>query len=408
MGTTRGYELRVVLLLGLAYGFAYFDRMALTFVSPFVIADLGLSNFEVSALGAGLSATWALGALVFGLLSDRMGRRKPFLLVAMVVFSLCSIMSGLSQGFWQLFASRVVMGAAEGPFLPICLAIIIAASAEKRRGLNAGIVQNVFGAVMGTAIAPIVLVAIAEEWSWRAAFLVAGVPGLILAVLIWRLIDEPEGVPGNDAAPKTLGLKLLRERNIWLCSLISCLLVGWVVVGSIFYPLYLVGPRALEPATMATVMAALGLCPAIGGVLVTWISDRVGRRPPLIGFSLLMATSPMVMLWFDGSMALFTALLFVGWIGMGVFPLFMGVIPGETLGRGLAATAMGLVVCIGELTGGVFAPLVAGWLADTAGLDLPMLIMIGLALTAAVVSLGLRESNPAVLRRQGALEGEFA
>ncbi len=402
MTATRAYELRVVLLLGLAYGFAYFDRMALTFVSPFVIEDLGLSNFEVSALGAGLSATWALGALVFGLLSDRMGRRKPFLLVAMVVFSLCSILSGLSQGFWQLFAARVVMGAAEGPFLPICLAIIIAASAERRRGLNAGIVQNVFGAILGTAIAPVVLVWLAEEWSWRVAFLMAGVPGLVLALLIWRFIDEPPDTRDPDAPHASLGLALLKERNIWLCSLISCLLVGWVVVGSIFYPLYLVGPRGLEPGTMSGVMAALGLCPAIGGVLVTWISDRVGRRPPLVGFAVLMATSPMVMLWFDAPLALFTALLFIGWIGMGVFPLFMGVIPGETLARGLAATAMGLVVCIGELTGGVFAPLVAGWLADAAGLQLPMYIMIGLAGTAALVALGLRETNPAVLRRREA------
>ena len=402
MGTTRGYELRVVLLLGLAYGFAYFDRMAMTFVSPFVIEDLGLSNFEVSALGSGLSLTWALGALVFGLLSDRMGRRKPFLLVAMVVFSLCSILSGLSQGFWQLFAARVVMGAAEGPFLPICLAIIIAASAERRRGLNAGIVQNVFGAILGTAVAPIVLVWMAEEWSWRFAFLMAGVPGLILAVLIWRFIDEPAGQRDPDAPKVRLGVDLLRERNIWLCSLISCLLVGWVVVGAIFFPLYLVGPRGLEPATMAKVMAALGLCPAIGGVLVTWISDRVGRRPPLIFFSMLMATSPMAMLWFDGPWGLLTAMLFVGWIGMGVFPLFMGVIPGETLGHAMAATAMGLVVCIGELTGGVIAPLVAGWLADTAGLELPMYIMIGLSGIAALVALGLRETNPAVLRQRAA------
>jgi len=400
MGTKRGYELRVVLLLGLAYGFAYFDRMALSFVSPFVIEELGLSNFEVSALGSGLSATWALGALIFGLMSDRMGRRKPFLLVAMVVFSLCSILSGLSQGFWQLLAARMVMGAAEGPFLPICLAIIIAASAEKRRGLNAGIVQNVFGAILGTAIAPVVLVWLAEEFSWRFAFLVAGIPGLILALLIWRFIDEPDNARDPDAPRPSLGLDLLRERNIWLCSLISCLLVGWVVVGSIFFPLYLVGPRGFEPATMAGVMAALGFCPAIGGVLVTWLSDKIGRRPPLIGFSILMATSPMAMLWFDAPLPVFTAALFVGWVGMGVFPLFMGVIPGETLAKGLAATAMGLVVCIGELTGGVFAPLVAGWLADTAGLQLPMFIMIGLAGTAALVSLGLRETNPVVLRRR--------
>lgn len=408
MDTNRGYELRVVLLLGLAYGFAYFDRMALSFVSPFVIEELGLSNFQVSALGSGLSATWALGALVFGLLSDRLGRRKRFLLVALVVFSLCSILSGLSQGFWQLLAARMVMGAAEGPFLPICLAIIIAASAERRRGLNAGIVQNVFGAIIGTAIAPVVLVWMAEEYSWRFAFLMAGVPGLILAVLIWRFIDEPKPASESDARPATLGLALLKERNIWLCSLISCLLVGWVVVGSIFYPLYLVGPRALEPATMAMIMAALGLCPAIGGVLVTWISDRVGRRPPLIGFSVLMASSPAVMLWLDAPLPLFTAALFVGWIGMGVFPLFMGVIPGESLGRGLAATAMGLVVCIGELTGGVFAPLVAGWLADASGLALPMVIMIALAGASALVSLGLKETNPAVLRGRGVMAGEFA
>lgn len=402
MGTKRSYELRVVLLLGLAYGFAYFDRMALSFVSPFVIEELGLSNFEVSALGSGLSATWALGALIFGLMSDRLGRRKPFLLVALVVFSLCSILSGLSQGFWQLLAARMVMGAAEGPFLPICLAIIIAASAEKRRGLNAGIVQNVFGAIMGTAIAPVVLVWLAEEFSWRFAFLVAGIPGLVLALLIWRFIDEPESARDPDAPRPSLGLDLLKERNIWLCSLISCLLVGWVVVGSIFFPLYLVGPRGFEPATMAGVMAALGFCPAIGGVLVTWLSDKIGRRPPLIGFSVLMATSPMAMLWFDAPLPVFTAALFVGWVGMGVFPLFMGVIPGETLAKGLAATAMGLVVCIGELTGGVFAPLVAGWLADTAGLQLPMFIMIGLAGTAALVSLGLRETNPVVLRRREA------
>jgi MFS family permease len=153
---------------------------------------------------------------------------------------------------------------------------------------------------------------------------------------------------------------------------------------------------------MAKVMAALGLCPAIGGVLVTWISDRVGRRPPLIFFSMLMATSPMAMLWFDGPWGLLTAMLFVGWIGMGVFPLFMGVIPGETLGQAMAATAMGLVVCIGELTGGVIAPLVAGWLADTAGLELPMYIMIGLSGIAALVALGLRETNPAVLRQRAA------
>ena len=187
-GETGRYELRVLLLLGLAYGFAYFDRMSMTFLAPFVQKDLSLSNEEIGWLGSGLSATWALGAYFVGRWSDSIGRRKPFLLGALVLFSFCSVLSGLSWSFGTLFATRVVMGAAEGPFLPICLAILVAASAESRRGLNAGIVQNAFGSIIGTALAPLVLVRVAEAFGWREAFFIAGIPGLILAVLIWRFI----------------------------------------------------------------------------------------------------------------------------------------------------------------------------------------------------------------------------
>ena len=88
----------------------------------------------------------------------------------MVVFSLCSVLSGLANSYWTLFAARLVMGAVEGPFLPICLAILTAVTAQKRRGLNAGIIQNFFGSVIGTSLAPIVLVPLAA-----AVFLARGV-----------------------------------------------------------------------------------------------------------------------------------------------------------------------------------------------------------------------------------------
>ena len=201
-----GYEVRVVVLLGLAFGFAYFDRMAMTFLSPYVVKDLGLNNTQVGALGSGVSVTWALGAYLIGRWSDAVGKRKPFLLAFMVIFSFCSVLSGLSATFGTLFASRVVMGAVEGPFLPICLAIIAAASAEARRGLNVGIVQNFFGSLIGTALAPIILVAIADAWSWRYAFYLAGIPGLILAVLIRRLINA-----GGNEAREAAGAKTGRS-----------------------------------------------------------------------------------------------------------------------------------------------------------------------------------------------------
>jgi predicted MFS family arabinose efflux permease len=397
----RGYELRVLVLLGLAFGFAYFDRMALTFLAPFVQADLDLSNEELGWANSGLSLTWALGAFLIGRWSDLIGRRKPFLIGALLLFSACSVLSGLSWSFESLLATRVVMGAAEGPFLPICLAIMAAASGPTRQAINAGIVQNVFGPIVGTSLASFALVRIADAYDWQAAFFVAGIPGLILAVLIWRYVDEPAPAPrpaGSAAEPPARAL--LAHRNIVVCSLVSACAVGSIVVGSIFMPLYLDGPRGYDNETWSNVMTVVGFCPAVGAIVVALLSERIGRKPPLIAFAFLMALAPAALLWFEGHVVLLAALMFVSWMGLGTFPLFMGVIPTETVGRARAATAMGLVVMMGELSGGVFAPPLAGRFADQYGLEVALHIQGALALGAGLAALFVVETNPRILARR--------
>jgi predicted MFS family arabinose efflux permease len=193
---------------------------------------------------------------------------------------------------------------------------------------------------------------------------------------------------------------MLRNRNIAICSLLSCLMVGSLVIGSIFLPLFFTGPRGWEPSTMSWVMAVLGLTPGLGGVLVSWISDKVGRRPPMIAGCFLAAICPFAALWFGGSIPALTVVMFASWLGIGVFPLFMGLVPAETLGHAGAATAMGLVVGIGELSGGFLGPLIGGKLADVYGLEAPLLIQAALALAAGVVAFGLVETNPRTLARR--------
>ena len=407
VGVPARYELRVLVLLGLAFGFAYFDRMALTFLAPFVQDDLGLSNEEIGWANSGLSFTWALGAYLIGRWSDLIGRRKPFLIGALLLFSLCSVLSGFAWSFGTLLATRIVMGVAEGPFLPICLAIMAAASSPQRQALNAGIVQNVFGPIVGTSLASYALVRIATTYDWHAAFYIAGIPGLVLALLIWRFIDEPPPAPQAVQASQRSSLLptgLLAQRNILLCSLVSVGAVGSIVIGSIFMPLYLDGPRGYDDLTWSNVMAVVGICPAVGAIVVALLSDRIGRKPPLIAFTFLMVLAPAALLWFQGSVELLTVLMFVSWMGLGTFPLFMGVIPTETVGRARAATAMGLVVMIGELTGGVFGPPIAGRLADSYGLEVALYAQGLLALFAGAAALFVVETNPRVLARRGLAE----
>jgi MFS family permease len=286
----------------------------------------------------------------------------------------------------------------------VCLAIIAAASAESRRGVNTGIVQNFFGSLIGTAIAPIVLVWLATNFGWRTAFYISGIPGLILALLIWRFIREPEAPPRPAVRERQqlIPWSMFRQRNVVVCSVVSCLMVGSLVIGSIFLPLYFTGPAGWEPGTMGWVMAVLGLTPGIGGVAVAWLSDKIGRRPPLIFGCFLAVVCPLAALYFDGPIPLLTAIMFVGWLGIGVFPLFMGVIPGESMPRKYAATAMGLVVCVGEIAGGTLLVLLAGAVADaTNSLSSAILMMAACGAIGCVLCFFLVETAP-VKARAGA------
>ena len=404
------YENGLLLLLGLTFGFLFFDRNAASFLTPFIAPELKLNNTQIGLLGSALSITWAISAYVFGALSDRSGVRKPFLLASVVLFSLCSFLSGIADSFGVLLASRLLMGLAEGPFLPIAMTIMVMASTEKRRGLNMGVLQNFFSNLLGSFVAPLVLVAIAEHYNWRTSFFIAGVPGLVCALLIAKYVREPARAPpprANVAVASTeprMGLlQMLRVRNVWLCVLISIVMVPWMVLAWTFMPVFYVNYRHFTPSDMSILMSVLGACAALGAFVVPALSDRFGRKPIMIGFSFLGALCPLAALYYSGPFLVLAALVFIGWLASGVFPLFMGTIPAESTSPRNIATAMGLVVGIGEIAGGFGLPTLAGRIADHTSLAAPMLMQMGCALVAGVLSMFLIETAPAKLQRRSVL-----
>jgi hypothetical protein len=90
--------------------------------------------------------------------------------------------------------------------------------------------------------------------------------------------------------------------------------------------------------------------------------------------------------------------MFIGWTATGAFPLFMGVIPGESIARKYAASAMGLVVCVGEILGGTAIVSAAGPLADRWGDTVPLFMQVGCAVIGGLLCLFLVETAPAKVR----------
>ncbi|MFV3092046.1 MFS transporter [Pseudomonas sp. GW6] len=398
------YENVLLCVLFLSFGFVFFDRLALSFLFPFLQDELQLNNSHLGMLSSALALAWAISGVVVGAWSDRRGIRKPILIVAVILFSLCSAMSGLVGGFLSLLLFRIIMGLAEGPILPISQSLMVEASSPHRRGLNMGLLHGSAAGLLGAVIGPPVLIALAEAFGWRQAFIASVIPGLLIAWLIWRYVkpDQLRQVPSEtrEKAQKVSILGLLKQRNILLCTLISCMLVTWFVVLISFTPTFLMNTRGFSASTMGTLMSCLGAAWVVWGFVVPAISDRIGRRPTLVLFSLIAATCPMVLLYAPDATSL-GVLLLLTYTGLGCFTLFMATVPAETVPRGYIATALGLVMGLGELAGGFVAPTVAGFAADRFGLPIVMWISCASALIAAFIALFLRETAPAVLQRRG-------
>ncbi|RIV83000.1 MFS transporter [Aurantiacibacter xanthus] len=402
---SRRYQILLVSLLCLNFGILFFDRNALNFLMPFIQPELGLSYTEVGLLGSALSLTWALAAIFVGWLSDKTGKRKILILVSTLIFSVCSVVSGLATGFLMLLGARLLMGLSEGGVMPISHAMVAHEVEPKHRGMAMGVTQNLGSSILGSSVAPLVLVPIALAYGWRNAFFIAAIPGLISALLIWLFVIERKLPPRPVSAPgsKPPLLEVASERNVIVCALLAILLVAYLVVTWAFMPLVLVQLRGYSESDAAWLMAVLGIASAVCGFLVPALSDRLGRRPVMVGFTLSGVILPLGALLFDGAFVAMAVIFFAGWAFNGIFPMFMATVPAESVDPARAATAMGIVMGVGEVLGGVLAPTIAGSLSDAYGLQAVCWLLVALALGGTLVALALRETAPGVLARRSAL-----
>ena len=412
--SSRAYQVGLVTLLSVNFGIVFFDRNALGFLMPFVQPELHLSDTQVGLFASALSLTWSCAAFGIGFVSDRTGSRKGLLVITTLVFSACSFFSGIAWSFAVLLAARLLMGAAEGGIMPISQAIIAAEVRPGLRGLAMGVTQNFGSNLLGSFVAPVVLTAFAAAHGWRHAFYLAGIPGLVMALLIWWFLKEPQDEsapsaqrPVQHAAPAAAAAAAqpsvraaLAERNVVLCMLMAIVLVSYLVVCWQFMPLYLTKVRHYDPGTESWLMGTLGISATVGAFVVSGLSDRIGRRPLMIAMPLIGVVLPLGALYYSGSVWVLAALFFVGWGLNGIFPLFMATVPSESVDPHLRATVLGLCMGTGEVVGGVLSPTVAGFAADRVGLAAAVWMMLAFAIGGFLLALGIRETAPRALARR--------
>lgn len=395
---TRSFPTRhtvVLAVLFATFGAVMLDRMAPLFLGPFLVAGLGLSATQIGLLASVTGACWAVSSLVFGALSDRIGRR-PVLLPAIMLFSASSWLSGLATSFEQLLATRALLGLAEGPCWSVIMAIVGESSRHEARGRNIGMV-NAAGPLVGSAVAPVFTTQVAAAMGWEAGFFAVAVPGFLCAALVYWCVPETlrrESTVAREAVPYR---SLLRNRTLWTAVAGATMMGAWVVVFHAFAPLYMTATLGQPATTVGLLLGATGLGGCIWSFFGTRLADRWGRRPALCGFAAVFAVQPLLFM-FGGLyeqpvlLALLGALVSTTPAAAAVI---MVIVPAESVPPQHVAAAIGLTGLGAEFIGATFGPAVAGMLADHHGAAAPMVLCMGGALALLALGLLLRPGRPA-------------
>ena len=258
MNSSRRYENTLVAILFFTWGTVFLDRMSQLYLAPYFAPEFHLSDTQVGFLASVVAATWAFSGLFFGAMSDRFGRRV-ILIPSVIIFSALSWVSGIAHSFEQLLVIRALMGVAEGPCWSIINAITEESSSPSRRGRNVGLVVSA-GALVGLFVAPILTTQVASRFGWRWAFFVSGLPGMLMAFLIWKFVKEPVKRSSGEAEQRSHAtlkayVSILRFRNVWLCALGAGGFISWLFLQNVFAPLYITEVAHQDPRTAGFLLA---------------------------------------------------------------------------------------------------------------------------------------------------------
>ncbi len=389
------YEFKAILLLTLAFGLVGLDRFILPPLFPAMMGELGLTYEHLGSLVGILAVAWGVSAIVMGYLSDRVGRRKV-LVPAIIGFSVASALSGFAQGFISLLLIRAIMGAFEGPVASTGVAVAVEASHPKRRGMNNGMFQCMIS-LMGLAVAPIVATQLLEITSWRNVFLIVGIPGIIVAVIMWFTIREPLTITARDGAAKRAPLAaLLKHRNVPLAMLTLLCAMSGVFILAAFMPNYLIDHLKLTSLQMGYVTSAIGFGGFLGQLGIPALSDFIGRRlSAVISFAIAAVFLYLFAQTDASSLPTLFGLLFVAALfNFGALAVIAGPIAAEAAPLGLIASVSGLVIGVGEIFGGGVAPRIAGSIAASSGIHNTLYFALSGLVLGFVISFFLRETAP--------------
>ncbi len=273
----RRYALGILLTVNLLN---YIDRQVLFAVFPLIKVDLNLSDTALGFLGSAFMFSYMLFAPLFGWLGDHWNRTR-LASGGLVVWSLATALAGFAPGYRTLLAARATVGIGEASFGTVSPGLVADFFPKERRGQ---ILSWFYVAIpVGSALGYLLGGVLGYNYGWHAAFLMVGLPGLVLAIPLALLHAPPRG--GDSPSPPTTaktsaGYAALFKNRSFVCNTLAMAAMTFAIGGlAQWIPSFLYRVHSLDVAKGNTLFGATTVLAGILGTIAGgWLGDRWQKR----------------------------------------------------------------------------------------------------------------------------------
>lgn len=352
----------------------FFDRQILGAVGEPIRKEFGLSDAALGALGTAFTLLYAFVGVPLGRLADKRPR-KGILSAGVFVWSLMTAASGVATNFWQIFVLRLGVGVGEASCAPAATSLIgdLFPAGKRAKALSIFMLGLPVGVALSFAVSGIV----ARQYGWRAAFFVAGIPGILCAIAA-LLIREPQrgatethDVGTEKRAGSPYKLVLSSPTMLWLIVSGALHNFNMYAIGAFITP-FLMRYHGADIQTANFVsMIIYGLLGAPGLLLGGFIGDAAMKRRKdgrmLVGTFAILGSVPFILLALGRPNGDFTGFLILMGVGCALMYFYYSTVYStiqDVVEPSLRGTAMSLYFMAMYLLGASLGPYAIGLISD--------------------------------------------
>ncbi|HWJ77791.1 MAG TPA: MFS transporter [Niallia sp.] len=353
---------RLLGIAGLGWMFDAMDVGMLSFIITALQVDWNLTGKEMGWIGSVNSIGMAVGALVFGIMADRIGRKHVFM-ITILLFSIGSGLSAFTSSLSIFLLLRFLIGMGLGGELPVASTLVSESVPKEKRGQVVVLLESFWA--FGWLVAALISYFVIPDYGWETAMLISVIPAIYAIYLRWNLPDSPKYLQVEKEKKLSIKDSMLMLWSKDNRKQTATLWILWFCVVFSYYGMFLWLPSVMvaEGHSMIksfgyVLIMTIAQLPGYG--VAAYLIEKVGRKFVLVVFLIGTAVSAFMFGLSDSTAMLLTSGIFLSFFNLGAWGALYAYTP-EQYSTKVRGTGAGAAAAIGRV-GGVLGPLFVPYL----------------------------------------------